>query len=522
MPRRNINVQALDSDSIPGTPDLGHSDDERPVTGEIESHFPRWMLELEGKKVQNRLELGHVIGRGAFGVVYVGTGTRRRYAGGQSVAVKVLSTMALSQARRRQVEREIIFHRRVCAHPNIVTIHDCLEDLSTLYIVMDACADGDLFKCITEDELYVGNDDMIKEVFSQLLDAVEFCHGKGVYHRDLKPENILCRNGGSRVLLTDFGLATQDKVSKDFRCGSEFYMSPECIGYASVDSYSTSHNDIWALGVILVNLVTCRNPWKRADLQDRGFGQFCLNSIGYMRTTLPISTEAISLLSRILKPAPTLRMSIPQMRKAILRVPTFLLTPSEAARAPEAAFVAAAGLFEIMTKRRPHLLLDHYEDICLHYPDVAERLCNKLRASMVDHRIINGMDELFSDRELVQEVPTELPEWAQPVTVDIRPEQLDSIADYPQSPDMSRDDSTATLATNGPITPATHPAQVEDNVPEVALDGVNQVEDGMNQLKVSNGSERLAMASSSSSIFGDALGPRIARVFGSAGNVFFR
>ncbi|KAG9126366.1 hypothetical protein FRC07_003710 [Ceratobasidium sp. 392] len=484
MPRRNINVQVLDSDSIPGTPDFGHSDDERPVAEERESHFPRWMLQLEGKNVQNRLELGPVIGQGAFGVVYVGIGTRKRYAGGQPVAVKVLSTMALNQARRRQIEHEIIYHRRVCAHPNIVTIHDCLEDLSSLYIIMDACADGDLFKCITDDELYVGNDNMIKEVFSQLLDAVEFCHGKGVYHRDLKPENILCRNGGTRVLLTDFGLATHEKVSTDFRCGSEFYMSP--------------------------------------DLQDRGFGQFCLNSIGYMRSTLPISIEAISLLSRILKPAPTLRMSISQMRRAILQVPTFLLTPLDAVQVPEAAHLAAIGLFEIMVKRRPHLLLDHYEDICVHYPRVAQGLCTKLRASMVDHRIINSMDDLFSDRESVEEVSTELPEWAQPVTVDIRPEQLENLADYPQSPDMSRDDSTATVATNGPITPATHPEQVEDDVPEVALDEVDQLEGDMNQLKVSGGAARLAVPSSSSSVLAEALGPRIARVIGSAGSVFFR
>ncbi|KAG9099015.1 hypothetical protein FRC06_005732 [Ceratobasidium sp. 370] len=455
MSRRNINVQVLDSGSVLSTPDLGHSDDERPVIDGRSSLFPRWMLELQGKNIQNRLELGPIIGYGAFGVVYIGVGTRRRYAGGQPVAVKVLSTVGLNQAHRRQIEHEIICHHRVCAHPNIVTIHDCLEDLSSLYIVMDACIDGDLFKCIAEDELYVGNDDMIKEVFSQLLDAVEFCHGKGVYHRDLKPENILCRNGGTRVLLTDFGLATRDKVSKDFLCGSECYMSPECVGYGSVDSYSTSHNDIWALGVILINLITCRNPWKRANLQDRGFGQFCTNSVGFMHSTLPMSTEAIALLSRILKPAPTLRMSISQMRKAIVRVPTFLLTPLEVAQP-------------------------------------------------------------------VEEVAAEFPEWAQPVTVEIRPEQLEDIADYPQSPDMSRDDSTGTIATSGPITPATHPAHVADNVPEVVLDGIDQVEGRMDQLKVSDGAARLAVPPSSSSIFANAFGPRIARVFGSAGSVFFR
>jgi serine/threonine protein kinase len=48
----------------------------------------------------------------------------------------------------------------------------------------------------------------------------------GIYHGDLKPENVLCFNGGLRLAITDFGIATTEKVSEEFRTGSVHHMSP--------------------------------------------------------------------------------------------------------------------------------------------------------------------------------------------------------------------------------------------------------------------------------------------------------
>ncbi|KAL1730996.1 kinase-like domain-containing protein [Schizophyllum commune] len=131
-----------------------------------------------------------------------------------------------------------------------------------VYVVLNLCDGGDLFSAITERNLYFGNDALIKSVFLQILDAVHHCHSKGVYHRDLKPENIFCSKDGATIYIGDFGLATDKEITKDYGCGSKFYMSPECIGKEIVlGEFSNARSDIWSLGVVLTNLVSGRNPW---------------------------------------------------------------------------------------------------------------------------------------------------------------------------------------------------------------------------------------------------------------------
>jgi serine/threonine protein kinase len=122
--------------------------------------------------------------------------------------------------------REITLHQLASANEHVISLHQVIEDGIYTFIVMEFAADGDLFSQILTHKRYLGKDNLIRHIFLQLLDAVEYIHALGIYHRDLKPENILCKDGGLRVALTDFGLATTDKLSQEFRTGSVYHMSP--------------------------------------------------------------------------------------------------------------------------------------------------------------------------------------------------------------------------------------------------------------------------------------------------------
>lgn len=172
------------------------------------------------------LELVEILGYGGYGIVYRAIDTYSSHP--TSYAVKCLPhSNKRSSTRQRQLHiREITLHKLASAHPGVVTLHRVIEDSQYTWIVMDYCGDGDLFTQILHNRRYLGQNDLIREVFLQLLDAVDYCHSLNIYHRDLKPENILCFEDGLRLAITDFGLATTEKMSTEFRTGSVYHMSP--------------------------------------------------------------------------------------------------------------------------------------------------------------------------------------------------------------------------------------------------------------------------------------------------------
>ncbi|KAL1837694.1 hypothetical protein VTJ49DRAFT_3506 [Mycothermus thermophilus] len=274
--------------------------------------------------VTSTLRLTGIVGTGAYGVVYsaVDVKTGARY------AVKCLSKYNAdgTPLDRRQAAfqtREIRLHHLASSHPNVVSILKIVDCPDCIYVVLEYCPEGDLFYNITERGQYVGKDDLAKKAFLQILDAVEHCHRLGIFHRDLKPENVLVSDNGETVKLADFGLATSSDRSEDYGCGSTFYMSPECLDPSSSRPfYYCAPNDVWSLGVILVNLTCGRNPWKQASQEDSTYRAFTKNR-DFLKTILPVSDELNDILARIFTRNPDERITLPELRARILACSKF-------------------------------------------------------------------------------------------------------------------------------------------------------------------------------------------------------
>lgn len=280
----------------------------------------------------NRLELTGILGVGAYGVVYTAVDIHTNI----SYAVKALNKSGLDPRQLKYQQREIRLHHLASQHPNVVSLVRIMDSMDCTYVVMEYCPEGDLFSSITDKGNYVTNDPLVKRVFLQLLDAVQFCHSLGIYHRDLKPENVLVTDQGMTVKLADFGLATTDYYTSDFGCGSTFYMSPECqqTNPRPMSCYASAANDVWSLGVMLVNLTCGRNPWKRASTDDSTFRAY-LKDPFFLKSILPLSTEMVCILSRVFELDPSKRITIPELRQLIVDCPRFTEQPPVAPWVPD-------------------------------------------------------------------------------------------------------------------------------------------------------------------------------------------
>ena len=217
-----------------------------------------------GRKIGNyRIE--RRVGAGGMGEVYLATDEKLR----RKVALKTLPAEYTSNDER--VKRFELEARAISAlnHPNIVTIHDVGNADGVNYIATEYVEGATLREMI-------GTKLKLKDVLSiilQICDALAVAHKSGIIHRDIKPENIMIRPDGY-VKILDFGLVKLSEIdlntlknfsgtAKGIIIGTPAYMSPEQVADDNVDH----RTDLWSIGVVLYEMLTGVNPFKKENRQ---------------------------------------------------------------------------------------------------------------------------------------------------------------------------------------------------------------------------------------------------------------
>ncbi|KRW98473.1 Protein kinase-like domain [Pseudocohnilembus persalinus] len=198
------------------------------------------------------------LGQGGFGKVMLAEHRQTK----QKVAIKYIENEQTSANDIDNVFKEAETLKNL-KHKNIVEIHQTytLKNMETVVLVMEYLEGGELLKYLIKKGRL--SEQVAREFFVQILDAVSYCHNEKLIHRDLKPENIiLSQKGTNQIKIVDFGISSISSNNikwEKVNIGSLSYMAPEVLSN-KVDKIGPPI-DIWALGIILYVMVCGHQPF---------------------------------------------------------------------------------------------------------------------------------------------------------------------------------------------------------------------------------------------------------------------
>ena len=235
-------------------------------------------------------ELIRELDRGGMGTVYVARDVKL----GRRVAIKFLQRVEPKHRERFILEARTTAR---CSHENIVVIHEVNEHRGHPFMVLEYLRGKPLTKRIAGQVLPPGR---AVELMIPVVRALVCAHAENIVHRDLKPDNIFVTDTG-HIKVLDFGIAKylrrqkqidlirtqastimetslgpQPNTQAGTLVGTLRYMSPEQWGAGEIDH----RTDLWAVGVILFQMVTGRHPLH-------GRQGFELSIVSHLDTPMP-------------------------------------------------------------------------------------------------------------------------------------------------------------------------------------------------------------------------------------------
>ena len=225
------------------------------LNSELEGHITAIKSSLKGYDLIER------IGVGAYGAVYQ---ARQPFVDRQ-VAIKIILPEFANRpdfVRRFESEAQLVAQLE---HIHIVPLYDYWRDPEGAYLVMRLMKGGSL-----EDLIRIGALPLVQvaRILEQVGSALAAAHRRGIVHRDLKPANILLDEEGN-AYLSDFGIAKALGKKSGFTVTGAIVGTPAYITPEQAQSQPVSpRTDIYALGVVLYELLTGEHPFPEAALGD--------------------------------------------------------------------------------------------------------------------------------------------------------------------------------------------------------------------------------------------------------------
>ena len=240
---------------------LPHNQSKKPILNKVKKRLlilsPAVAAGLEREACKTDFESleDKSIGKGGFGSVW----KVRHKITKQIFAIKVINKESIvKQKMVEQTNREIEIMYKL-DHPHIIKLYSHFEDDEDFCLIMQIASKGQLYSIIKR--LKRLDQRTAAQYMREVISAIKYLHTRNppIIHRDIKPENILLDQEG-RCKLADFGWSNFDDGNKfrDTYCGTPEYLAPEMIT-------KSGHNesvDIWALGVLIFEMLTGRTPFN--------------------------------------------------------------------------------------------------------------------------------------------------------------------------------------------------------------------------------------------------------------------
>jgi serine/threonine-protein kinase len=261
------------------------------------------------------------IGQGAHGAVYLAQDPRSAL----TVAIKIVTLPSGLPAAGDTFLRSALTARRL-NHPGIVAVLAAGVEGPLGWLAMEPVAGSDLTRYTRPQRLLP--EPQVLRVCERIAQALAYAHRLGVVHRDVKPANVLVDWARDAVKLADFGLARADdgaQTGTGIVPGTPAYMAPEQLAGA----VPTARSDLYALGVMLYQLLTGRLPYEGASMGDwlRQVADQPVPDLCLLRSDLPAALAALC--TRLLAKRPAER---PADGDAVARELAALLAAWPAAR----------------------------------------------------------------------------------------------------------------------------------------------------------------------------------------------